>query len=384
MVDYVCILHDPQSLVAIDALRPDVFAKGKEYQELESPHTVDEKELLESYGARYHFTETEEFSSTKLGHLSGLMTYAQEQGPLADQTFVDLSPTDYQLTELRRFIKKARELNVLVIGELITDKWVFDNITGYSVHGKCVVGKTQRQVVQDGGASIVSRHIEQFVKNVDVMGSHGPIVKTRFLNADNETPIYGHEVIRPKPLKNKINYRNYDMVVIADFGHGFIDKWAAQEISTECPVFMAVQAQTNTDNFGFNIIDKYPRADYFNMNRQEASLLVKEDVGAEKLVRESSDALDGFYTTVTDGAMGAYIGDGEEYHFCPALSTSVVEATGCGDAFFALCALALKLEMRLPTALLLGSIGGAIMSQKLGNMEPITVKEVEQLWKVVT
>src|SRR5262245_58923719 len=66
VVDYVAIIQEPSALSAIDALRPDVYVKGPEYADLlldKSRSIYHEMRLLESYGARIHFTSGDTFSS---------------------------------------------------------------------------------------------------------------------------------------------------------------------------------------------------------------------------------------------------------------------------------------------------------------------------------
>src|SRR6266540_7041924 len=59
-VDWVAINPEPDAVGALDLLRPDVYVKGKDYQNPEGDVTgkiVAERQAVESHGGRIHFTD---------------------------------------------------------------------------------------------------------------------------------------------------------------------------------------------------------------------------------------------------------------------------------------------------------------------------------------
>src|ERR1700730_10894256 len=59
-IDWVAINSDPDAVGAINRLRPDVYVKGKDYQNPQGDVTgkiVAEREAVESHGGRIHFTD---------------------------------------------------------------------------------------------------------------------------------------------------------------------------------------------------------------------------------------------------------------------------------------------------------------------------------------
>lgn len=395
-VDYVYILREETAISAIRLLRPDIFVKGKEYAGLHSAETEEEKRAVEEYGGKIHFTSTEEFSSTKVGYLSGLMSMAMEGEPLSEagQQFADLSPSKFEMSTLHRFLNRADKLKACIIGETIMDEWVSEGTVGYSQDNKCMGGTEKSRSVQYGGAGIVAQHTSQFLLPSFVTNTH-EILKTRYM--DDKHPLYLHKTIDCPPIDvSKLRFDDYDVVLVADFGHGFIDSQAACHISTRCKSFLAVQAQTNRDNFGFNRVDKYPRANYYNLNRIEAELLIgKQGLDAKELLLKVHGYLAEsrhVFISLTDGANGAWLlGDDsgnptpcDRMVHLPALNKSVVDTIGCGDALFSLTALALALHFPLEESLLLGSLAAAIMTQRQGNAAPVSKEELMQIWKVVT
>ena len=63
----------------------------------------------------------------------------------------------------------------------------------------------------------------------------------------------------------------YDLVVVADYGHGMLSTKAIDILSKHAR-FLAVNTQSNAGNHGFNMISKYPRADYVCLAQREVAL----------------------------------------------------------------------------------------------------------------
>ena len=84
----------------------------------------------------------------------------------------------------------------------------------------------------------------------------------------------------PRALQNEFDdlvrerVNDYDLVIVNDFGHGLI---ASSSIDLLCrrAKFLAVNAQTNSANFGFNLVTRYPSADLVCIDTPEAQLAVR-------------------------------------------------------------------------------------------------------------
>src|SRR3990167_5722662 len=69
-----------------------------------------------------------------------------------------------------------------------------------------------------------------------------------------------------------------DMVVVADFGHGLFGPPAIKQIAESAP-FLALTVQSNSLNWGFNLLDKWPRADYVTCDEDELRLACRDREG---------------------------------------------------------------------------------------------------------
>lgn len=409
IVDYVAIVNEPSAVPAIDALRPDVYVKGSEYSNLILDKTANifrEKGLIESYGGRIHFTTGETFSSTKLSHFLQASPEAVQDNPLLRNErvlFRDLSSLKFKLEELKTFLVRASELRVCLLGETIVDEWVDITVTNLSQKSRCVAGQETARIRQVGATGIIALHLSSFVKQVNCFTNGGPhefpsnvkvtpltespLVKTRFVDRDSGLPLFESKILDlPDVSRDLPDFDDYDLVLVADFGHGLLDARAINEQikKKKKSCFVAAMAQVNSSNYGYNLPVKYIGADYYSLNRTEAELSLHEkDLPSAELVDRMARLLACRALSVTDGKQGAVVKMGDEVFSLPTLSTSVVDTIGCGDAYFALSSVAACLGLPARLVALAGSIGAAAMTQRRCNDRPVSEQEFMTIAKIV-
>ena len=169
-------------------------------------------------------------------------------------------------------------------------------------------------------------------------------------------------------LKNKIS--DFDVVVLCDFGHGLIDR-EIMKIIQENARFLAINCQTNSSNYGKNLITKYKRADVFALDQKELNLAFSEywQNEDELLVRLSEHF--GSPGWLTQGSQGATSVNNGHLKTCPAFTLKVKDTIGAGDAFFALASLAVAAGASMEMGTFMGNIAGALAANIVGNKESI-------------
>jgi cytidyltransferase-like protein len=409
IVDYVALVHEPSAVTPIEALKPDVYVKGPEYANLVLDKTANifrEKALVEQYGGRIHFTAGETFSSTKLSHFLLASPEASQENPLLRNDrvlFRDLSSLGFTLEQIKSFIVAADQLRICLIGETIIDEWVDVTATNLSIKSRCVAGIETARTRQVGGAGAIALHLAGFVKelhcftnglsdrmpaNVTVTElSPSTLVKTRFVDCDNGSRLFES---KSPDLTDVAHYRlpdfhNYDLVLIADFGHGLLDAGAInQKIALKRRAFVAAMAQVNSSNFGYNLPIKYRGADYYSLNRTEAELCLRErGLPLEQLLSRVAELLGAGTLSVTGGDNGVMVRKGQAICQMQPLSRSTVDTVGCGDAYFALSSIAASLDLPAEMMALTGSIGAAAVAQRRGNETPVSENEFMTIAKIV-
>jgi cytidyltransferase-like protein len=409
VVDYVAIIDEPSAAAAIEALHPDVYVKGPEYASLvldKSANIFREKQLVEAYGGRIHFTTGDTFSSTKLSHFLLAAPEAAQGDPLLRNDrvlFRDLSALGFTLEELKQFVVDASQLRVCLLGETIIDEWVDVAITNLSMKSRCLAGLETARTRQIGGTGVIALHLAGFVKdvhcvtngltepmpaNVTVTRLAEPaIVKTRFVDRDSGFRLFESKSpdltdVRPGGIPD---FDDFDLVLLADFGHGLLDaRQVNANIARHRRSYVAAMAQTNSTNYGYNLPTKYRNADYFSVNRTEAELCLHErHLPLCDVVERTAALLRACALSVTDGDQGVMMKRGDDVSALPTLSTSVVDTVGCGDAYFALSSIAAALGRPARFVALAGSIAAAAVAQRRGNERPTSEQEFLTIGKIV-
>jgi cytidyltransferase-like protein len=409
IVDYAAIIQEPTALSAIEALRPDFYVKGPEYADLtldKSRSIYHEMRVLESYGGRMHFTSGETFSSTKLSHFLLAAPDAAQRDPLLRNDrirFKDISSLGFTLDQLKQFIARAAPLRVCVIGETITDEWVDVELTNLSTQSHCIAGIECSRVRQIGGVGIIARHLSNFVREVHCF-TNGPaqdppsnvhhtalaagaLVETRFVEAGPGRPVFKTKSVGLSGINfdGLPRFDDFDLVIIADFGHGLLDSAVVnRRIAERTSATVAAMAQVNSSNYGYNLPIKYAGADYYSLNRTEGELCLHErHLTLDRLATRSAELLKSDWVSVTDGDNGVMVVHRGEQFALPSLSVSVVDTIGCGDAYLALSSVGVRLDVPPRLVALAGSIGAAAMTQRRCNESAVTESEFLTIGKIV-
>jgi cytidyltransferase-like protein len=409
LVDYVAIIHEPTALSAIEALQPDVYVKGPEYADLtldKSRSIYHEMRALERYGGRMHFTSGETFSSTKLSHFLLAAPEAAQRNPLLRNDrvlFKDVSSLGFKLEDLKLFFAKVAPLRVCVVGESIVDEWVDVTLTNLSTQSRCVAGTEVERVAQVGGVGIIAQHLAGFVREVHCVTNGlsaklpsnvhvtnltaGTVVETRFVDRETGRPVFKTKR-RSLPDASHdvpVSLDDYDVVLIADFGHGLLDATAVnRRIAERNRAYVGAMAQVNSSNYGYNLPLKYVGADYYSLNRTEAELCLHErGLSLAELMTRAARLLGCDAISVTDGGHGAMVTVNGDPFEMPSLSVSVVDTIGCGDAYFALSTVAASVGLPAKLVALTGSIGAAAMTQRRCNDAAVTEQEFLTIGKIV-
>lgn len=176
----------------------------------------------------------------------------------------------------------------------------------------------------------------------------------------------------------------YDIVVVTDFGHGMITPSTIEKLIGQSR-FLAVNTQTNSANTGFNLITRYPRADYICIDAPEARLAVGnkfaelQDIAAGRF----NGRVDCPNIVLTRGRQGCVSHDARSNQTTavPAFATTVVDTVGAGDAFFAVTAPFAALRTPMDLIGFLGNVAGGIKVGIVGHRRPI---EKVSLVKAIT
>ena len=416
-VDYVLLSEAVTVIEIIEIIKPDLYVKGAEYSSFENDLTQNidsEVDKVRSLGGDVYFTSGDiVFSSTKL------LNNAFPVMPPEVADFARKFSERYGLNEIKSCLDAMKSLKVLVVGDIIIDEYIFCSLQGLMSKD---MGYSARYIGEErylGGSLAIARHLAGFSNNVTVCGIVGDephihskvlndlsrdmhldlqfdsgfktVVKRRFVSRHgirNEyDKVFSINYLNEEDEKGTLdkssfyssldaNIKEYDVVFVADFGHGLIDK-TVMDIIQEKAKFLALNCQTNSSNFGTNLITKYRRADTFTLDERELRLAMGTRTQiVEPLLKKIMKHFNSYMGWLTLGSHGAIGINNNKVYPIPALTLTVQDTVGAGDAFFALSSLSASIKAPIEIGTFLGSIAGALAANIMGNSKSISKVDV--------
>lgn len=269
-------------------------------------------------------------------------------------------------------IESVRGARVCFVGDAIIDEYHYVKPLGKSPKEYLVPVAFQKFERFKGGVDAAAKHAEAFCARVDVVRSPSAVRKVRYVEETYMRKIF--EVQYDELIARCHDFDGeYDAWVVTDFGHERVTGEMISKLVKK--PFLAVNAQTNSSNIGFNLITKYPRADYIVIDEPEARLAAADRHGhiqdvIEKLAHGRCERF-----VVTRGVHGAIGYDHGRFVESPALTDRPLDTMGAGDAFFAVTAPMAK-HGAMEDLLLVGNAAGAVKTQIVGHRASVTKEAV--------
>ena len=413
-VDYVILNDSPDAISAIQKIRPSLYVKGSEYADHASDITGKiTKEMLavEQSGGKIFYTNDVVFSS------SSLLNKFFDSIPKEVSDFLEKLKKKYSANTILEKLEDLAKMKVLVIGDAIIDEYQYTEPMGQSGKGIHMVARCQDKEIFLGGSFMIANHVAQFAKEVTLVTAIGrecpyanfishhldpkvqpqytiledshTLVKKRYGIKDGklltklfETYSGQEEPLRPSQATNIANYLNknakfYDLILACDFGNGFTNPLLINAIS-DTSAFLALNAQTNSGNRGFNVVTNYRRADYISLNEPELRLSAHDRSSSlPGLAADICQLMGASTLSVTRGVQGVlcYSSSGKHIRI-PAFATNSVDRIGAGDAFLSLSSLCMAKKFPPVIGGFLGSLAAAMNVQMVGNQEAIKKQQL--------
>lgn len=269
---------------------------------------------------------------------------------------------------------KVKDYKVLLVGDGIIDEYHYVTPLGKSIKEHTISVFADKKETFNGGVWAAASHVKSLCKTVDVQTGPSTMANIRFVDEFYTRKLFTVHERRPGMENTDARISDYDVVIVADFGHGALNKPLIERLTREAK-FLAVNAQTNSQNYGFNLITKYARADYVVVDELEARLAAHDkDAPIEEVIEKL-----GFHNIiVTRGANGA-IGYREgTFERQPALTEKVVDSMGCGDAFLAMSSPFAAAGFPMSDLVRIGNAAGAAKSAIVGHRKSVDRQTLER------
>ena len=210
------------------------------------------------------------------------------------------------------FLKKldsSKNLKALIIGDSIIDQYVFVLPKARAMKDPILSTHFKKEEDYAGGVLATANHLSSYVnqiKLVTLVGDQNPkldfiknslsknieleafikknsptTTKRRYMNIAKNNKLFKVDFMNDKPISENlsekiVNYLSnelpkYDLVVVSDFGHGFINNPIRDTLEKKSSVLSA-NVQSNSSNLGYNYINHYKNLDFIVINEDELRL----------------------------------------------------------------------------------------------------------------
>lgn len=414
IVDQVIISNSESSIDVINLIKPDFYIKGPDYKDNIKDKTkkiILEKKAVEKNKGKIKFTNDVTFSSSNILNTSNFIFSDQQRH------FLNNLKKKYNYNKIETILKKFKKLSVLIIGELIIDKYCFGDIIGKS-------GKEPHLVLKEnfiehylGGSAAVAKHLSTFVKDVKIISPFGnekfyksiikkdfdknissfffkshsnfkTITKTRFVDKNSNYKLFGSYQLPDKidSLTEKIVLKKIksckqktNMTLVCDYGHNFITKKISSEITRQNK-YTFLNAQVNASNKGFHNINKYGSVNSIVINENELRQELRDNTSDIKILAKiliKNKKIQNLI--ITRGSEGAILMNNRYKVFsCPGFALKSIDKVGAGDAMLSLASLGLKLKLDPELVLFISSLAAAMSVETIGNKEHVTFEKLDR------
>jgi len=421
IVDYVAVNRWPSAVEMLKMVAPDVYAKGPDYKNHQADLTGkigEEEAAVRDAGGHVYYTEDVTFSSSTL-----INRFLSSYPPEVNEYLAELRGT-YKASQIHDALDGLRKMRVLVVGEAIIDEYVYVDQMGKSSKEPILAMRYASEEQFAGGALAIANHLASLVDEVSLVTFLGArdahegfvrkhlapnvkptflykkdsptIVKRRFVESYLLSKLFEVYVFNDEYLDDDDDAQfgsrleamttGYDLVVVADFGHGIFTQNAIDMLQQKAK-FLAVNTQQNAANIGFHTISRYSRADFVCTNERELRSDSRARVGQiEPLILALVERLRVENTLVTRGKRGAlFYRVSEGWSGGPAFASSVTDRVGSGDAVLAWTAPMVAAGLPGKMIAFVSNIIGAEAAQIVGNRSAVdrvaTYKFIDSLLK---
>ena len=323
------------------------------------------------------------------------------------------------MTEPEQIFKAFKKVNVLIIGDVMTDRYLTGKVTRISPEAPVPIVESNREEERPGGAANVALNVralsgnpilcsvvgkdlrgEQFlgmlkengISNTGIIQSKNRIstVKTRViaggqhllrvdreqkddLNSEDENDLF-------QRVFEVLNTQKIDVILFQDYNKGVLTKSLITKIISEA---QKRNIQTVIDP-KFKNFWAFSGCTLVKPNLKEIRDALKEDV---LITKESLNnacqilqrKLGNQFSMITLSEHGIYIHDGEKGEIIPTKPRKIADVCGAGDTVISVAALGFGAGLELKQIAELANLAGGLVCEKVGVVFPDKNQLIEEM-----
>jgi rfaE bifunctional protein nucleotidyltransferase chain/domain len=371
-LDYVIKSFKSTSVEIINAIKPDIYFKGKDYKKNidVTKNILKEERAVKKNRGKIIFTESEIFSSSKIINENFKYLNPEFQSFIKKNKIKGLKDRFYN-TFKDKFNKK-----ILILGDPIIDIYKYVKPTGKSNKATIISTLYKDKKIYGGGIFLTANALSNFFKEVNLLQfsnksndyfykyfleknvkkiqikTEANIVKKKryidnysnnklFQVTENEDLVINSKTNKKiiKIVKNLIKKNDY--IFIFDYGYFSLNNEIVKLINKSSNEKKIINCQTNSYNYGFNNFTKYKKSKIMCVDELEFRLAIQDQTSSVIDLFKKNNFLLKKYNNfiVTLGKNGCVIKSGKKIDYVPTLFNIVKDTIGCGDIFISVLGL---------------------------------------------
>ena len=401
-VDYVYIDQNVTAEKIINYLRPDIYFKGADYlKEDISNNLKKEIKILKKNNGKIFYTKTELMSSTKiLNNQFALWNNKQKK-------IIELIKSKNNFSSILKIFNKINKTTINVIGEPILDEYIFCDLAGIASKSPTMSFVNKKQETYDGGVLAVAKVLSIFSKRVNLFtyGNHNLIKKNlskykniKIINLNKNAIIQKKTRIINENRSEKIiqitNFKNNDFsekdinkkiqilkkfrfkeLIFCDYGINLFEKKFLKYVNSLKNIKKFINVQTNSLNYGNNLYYKFKKFFFISLDENEWRLSQNLKTLNIDVINKLSNKFKNRLFAVTCGKNGSYLINNNKNYYSPVFEDRIIDTTGCGDAYFAISSLLIKINAPFHIIPFLSNIYAGLHAQTLANKDIVSKEE---------
>lgn len=395
-VDYVYISNSETGEEAINLLKPKFYIKGIDYiNQKNDKNLIKEKKACKKNNTKLFFTKTNKYSSTRILN--------NHFGKITEDTFELLKKINkkYSIKNISDLINSINDKKFVLTGEPILDIYKYIDVIGTATKSPIITSDFINEEIHAGGTIAAANMMSNFSKkvfyllpmekkiinknflskinkNLNIVSSNINFdipIKTRFVTKVRNNKIFQVNNLKefkpnPKFYKKFINkiqlYLKDHPVFLLDFGLGLITDETSKNYIKGKNLYLNVQS--NSNNYGFNLFEKYKNFSYLSINLKEFQLNFKKKITSFNEIRNLIIKKKLSPMSVTLGHKGSlFVNKKNKLFYCPNFYKKPIDTTGCGDAYFIMTSFLVNLGFDDELVPFLGNIYAGLHSKNFGN-----------------
>ena len=167
-----------------------------------------------------------------------------------------------------------------------------------------------------------------------------------------------------------------DLIIAQDFGHGFYKK--NKNLLQKNHKKLSINVQTNSLNYGFNIINKqYKKAKIFSLDERELELFSSaKELNHKICLKDLTNEMNARKGFLTCGAKFSLLFSKNKFFKIPVINKKTTDTVGAGDIFHAIASVSSSVTNDDNFTLFLAQVAGAHAVDILGNSDYPKLNEI--------